>query len=274
VSELYASLFEGNALYDPAWTAEERCEISADWLWRLANEVPPGFKDASAGDLIIWRTILRLGAERKRSVTFVSFDRKRDWWHRHKGGPLHPRFELIDEFRRASGGESFNIVSLNEMLEMIGTEPRLVSAVAEEEGSRFWNAEDEEASGWRHCGGELSFSIKKYLADQVGGWYENESVHEHPSGLHVLEWSGKRIAYFERNISPRDAVDGAWVRSVHDCVAAYKRENPDDEVHVIFAHPSAGVLTPFKELHGWYLQTRINYLQSATIAFISEQGPI
>lgn len=105
---------------------------------RYALAIPPGYKDSTKedggiGDYLIWRTILCLGEETKKSTIFVSGDEKPDWQHRSNNAGFMPRFELIDEYRRSSSGGSFFIVSLSSFLELLHTKPELVSQIRREE---------------------------------------------------------------------------------------------------------------------------------------------
>ena len=135
VSVMYRELFIAEVIIDNALTENE---LEADLGRRLANRIPPGFKDSSKddngiGDLIIWQTILSLGKERKRNVVFVSGEEKTDWWHRSENEALYPRFELVDEYSRISEGKSFHIVKFSQLLDLFGAEEQLVEEVRKKE---------------------------------------------------------------------------------------------------------------------------------------------
>jgi hypothetical protein len=66
-------------------------------------------------------------------VILVSGEEKPDWWHKSDGQPLYPRFELFDEYRRASGGCSFHIVSFSQFLELYGASGAVVEEVRQTE---------------------------------------------------------------------------------------------------------------------------------------------
>jgi hypothetical protein len=51
-------------------------------------------------------TILSVGTERKRDAVLVSRDEKSDWLYRSGNTALYPRFDLVDEYRRASDSET------------------------------------------------------------------------------------------------------------------------------------------------------------------------
>src|SRR5205807_3129997 len=82
--------------------------------------IPPGFNDAQIGDFRIWKVILHVGTERKKSVIFVSGEEKNDWVRKSGDTIIAPRYELIDEYRRASGNQGFYVLSLAELLKLFG----------------------------------------------------------------------------------------------------------------------------------------------------------
>lgn len=107
---------------------------------RAASKMPPGYKDkpkddGGAGDLIIWKTILEHAASVKRDLIFVSSDMKPDWWHQSAGSPLYPRFELVEEFFRQTGGKSFHLLSLASLLELFGRDGTVVEEVRRQEAA-------------------------------------------------------------------------------------------------------------------------------------------
>jgi rRNA-processing protein FCF1 len=121
VSLLYEKLFRVEVVVDTTKPLEE---VRQEHLSRFVNKIPPGYKDEAKddqgiGDLLLWLTILEIGSARRTSVIFVSGEEKADWWHRSEHQQLYPRFELVDEFRRASGGCSFHIITV----QMVGRRP-------------------------------------------------------------------------------------------------------------------------------------------------------
>src|SRR5262249_23484684 len=142
VSLLYGTLFPKEVVVD---TAKPHNDIREEHARRFANKIPPGYKDQSnehqgIGDLLIWLTILELGSARQSSVIFVSGEEKADWWHRSEHQYLYPRYELVDEFRRASGGHSFHIVKFSKFLELFGASDQVVAEVRAEEGMAIAHA--------------------------------------------------------------------------------------------------------------------------------------
>jgi hypothetical protein len=135
VSILYREVFGEGVVHEPTIKADD---FLKDLETRQDHKIPPGYKDASksdrgVGDLLIWKTILELGQARQKHVVLVSGDEKADWWHRSENQPLFPRFELLDEYRRASGGRSFYIISFAELLELFGASAEVVKEVRQEE---------------------------------------------------------------------------------------------------------------------------------------------
>ncbi|HEY0069659.1 MAG TPA: PIN-like domain-containing protein, partial [Chloroflexia bacterium] len=132
---LYDELFAANVVLDPP-TPEE--DIYADLQRRLELNIPPGYKDKGKtdqgiGDLLIWHTILYVGSKDNSSVIFVSADEKADWRQRGGDKALYPRYELVNEFARATGGQAFHIVKVSDLLALFGADQRIVDEVKLEE---------------------------------------------------------------------------------------------------------------------------------------------
>jgi rRNA-processing protein FCF1 len=135
VSLLYREIFSEDAIVDIPINEEE---VKQDLQRRQQHHIPPGYKDsgkddAGVGDLLIWYTILEIGKTRKKSVIFVSGEEKADWYTKSEGQPLYPRYELVDEFRRRSGGQTFQIVKFSRFLELYGASKQVVEELRKEE---------------------------------------------------------------------------------------------------------------------------------------------
>ncbi|KAB8142954.1 hypothetical protein F8S13_11975 [Chloroflexia bacterium SDU3-3] len=135
VTTMYSDVFNNNVIFD---LDIDKDEFSKDLERRINYNIPPGYKDASKsdngmGDLLIWYTILKIGEIRNKDVIFVSGDEKPDWWHKSENQNIYPRYELVDEFRRKSGGNSFHIVSFSNMLKIFGVSKEVVEEVKNEE---------------------------------------------------------------------------------------------------------------------------------------------
>jgi len=143
ISKLYNELFTSNVILD--WPLEkDKQTILDDFNRRFSKGIPPIVNtadrkkdDGGIGDLLIWHSILHIGETKKQSVIFVSGDIKADWWYStakdKNRTALYPRFELVDEFRRISGGKSFHIVKFSELLKLFGAEAKIVEELQEEE---------------------------------------------------------------------------------------------------------------------------------------------
>jgi rRNA-processing protein FCF1 len=135
VSLLYNTLFNEEVVIE---CDMDDSQLIADYERRCKLKIPPGYKDSAkesnaAGDLIIWHTLLRVGRDRKKPVLLVSGDMKADWWHKSCGQALYPRYELIDEFRRASNGNALFLVTLSDCLSLFGANKEVIAEVRKEE---------------------------------------------------------------------------------------------------------------------------------------------
>lgn len=131
VSVLYGSIITPSVVVDPKI---DESAVREDLSRRQTNKIPPGYKDSAkedngVGDLLIWRTILHVGAQSSRDLIFVTAEQKADWWHRSGSEALYPRHELVDEYYRASHGKSFHLVSLSRLLNLKGASAEAVAEV-------------------------------------------------------------------------------------------------------------------------------------------------
>jgi hypothetical protein len=198
VGKLYLDLFTGSVVIDVPLDEEE---LLKDRAIRKKHQIPPGYKDNGIGDLLIWRTILGLGTKEKKHLVFVSGDEKADWMHTSDNKPLFPRFELIEEYRRASEGRSFHIVDLPRLLELFGANRDAVeevqAAAARRRQQENFTPLDEAALSAR--GREfLSQQIRRCYGEVVGAahlpWYD--LTFALPSGGIV---AGKVIVAFDHS---------------------------------------------------------------------------
>ncbi|MFE9296548.1 PIN-like domain-containing protein [Streptomyces niveus] len=80
---------------------------------RIANQAPPGYKDANkpdhrgAGDYLVWEQTLREAVLRGTDVLLVTGDVKEDWWRKFQNTTRGPRLELIQELRERAGTQLF-----------------------------------------------------------------------------------------------------------------------------------------------------------------------
>jgi len=134
VSKLYSQFFP-NAIVDPPI---DEAAIRKKLTYLHDNKVPPGYKDGAkldqgVGDLLVWQVAVHVAKERKLPIVLVGGDIKADWFYRSEGQALFPRFELVDEIRRASEGKSLHIVSFSKFLELFGATAEAVGEVRTEE---------------------------------------------------------------------------------------------------------------------------------------------
>lgn len=137
ISTLYRNLFTPTVVVEPE---HDEQKTIAEMEHRFTHSLPPGYSDRSKpdggiGDLLIWFTILQVG-KGKRPVAFVSQDEKIDWIYKVGENRLYPRQELLDEFRRESGGETFYHIRLGDLLELFGASKSIVKEVRDKENTR------------------------------------------------------------------------------------------------------------------------------------------
>ena len=136
VSKLYHNLFVPEVVVEPEFKQED---VLADHAWRTEHDIPPGYKDTrkpdkGVGDMLIWYTVLHVGKQEPcRSVVFVSGEKKADWVAKSDNKPLFPRYELVDEFRRTTTGQSFHLISPPDLLDLFGADKSTVQRVRTEE---------------------------------------------------------------------------------------------------------------------------------------------
>ena len=135
VSRIYRALFTPATVVEPQLDREK---LLGELRYRQEHRIPPGYMDSQnehsgVGDLLIWKTLLTIGETEKQHLIFVSGDEKSDWRYQSEGRALYPRFELLDEYRRTSGGKSFLIVGFAELLRQFGVPSPVVEEVKHEE---------------------------------------------------------------------------------------------------------------------------------------------
>lgn len=140
VSEAYRSLFSNDVIFEPDI---DRTQLVKEAKRRKRYNIPPGYKDVRDtkqdnknlyGDLKIWFTVLEVAKQGKHLI-FVSTDEKADWHHQSGGAKLYSRFELLEEYKRASNGKAFYALRLSELLDLYGASSEVVEEVEQEEKS-------------------------------------------------------------------------------------------------------------------------------------------
>jgi len=132
VSDLYRDLFTKEVVHD--LPIDDRLGLKKELDRRYAYKIPPGYKDQSktdegVGDLIIWFTILDLAKKFKKSVVFVTGEEKSDWLLKSDGQILYPRFELIFEFNTVAPNNSFHIIKLSQLVQLLEGSTKLVNEI-------------------------------------------------------------------------------------------------------------------------------------------------
>lgn len=180
------SIFECNGDHDT---------ILKEMMARYENSIPPGYKDAAkddggTGDFIIWKTILEVGQTSKRSTIFVSGDEKSDWQHRSNNTGFLPRFELIDEYRRASEGSSFFIIQLSDLLGFFEATDETVDEIRREE--RRATAASYPIVACPYCGNEKHIHLATFVGASAtpycDGCGQRFHVHRRKDGIAVHPW--------------------------------------------------------------------------------------
>lgn len=111
------------------FTEDEISEIQKEGKSRYENKIPPGYLDKNKddnlyGDLIIWKEILKISKDRKRSIIFISRDLKKDWISEYSGIKCGPRIELLHEFQQNSPGKIFYIYTLDRFINYANEEQK------------------------------------------------------------------------------------------------------------------------------------------------------
>jgi hypothetical protein len=70
-------------------------------------------------------------------VIFVSSDEKADWRYKSEGQTLYPRYELADEYRRNSEGQSFHIIQFSNFLDLYGASEEVVEEIRQKEQQSY-----------------------------------------------------------------------------------------------------------------------------------------
>lgn len=163
VWDAYRKLFVGNIF---ELEAEAEKSIASELKFRVENSIPPGYKDdkkpdGGAGDLIIWKTLLQVGLQKKNDMVFVTLDQKSDWWTQANGSALFPRFELLEEYRAATGGCTIHLLRFSEFLSEFGVAETVVEEVqlVEDQSDELT---DEEREDLKRSSSSLA-SFNRYL---------------------------------------------------------------------------------------------------------------
>lgn len=194
VSQAYRPVFTKDVIIEPD---VDREVLLKEMLYRYENKLPPGYKDSGkddkgVGDFIIWKTILNIGQENKKSVIFVTGDEKADWFHGSEKKGFLPRFELMAEFKRISGGANLFIIPLSKLLELKDVESELVVEVKSEE-KRINEANNVEAE-CPNCQNLSEYEIEDFIGasafPECPGCHKRFHLHRVKDGIKVKPTGG------------------------------------------------------------------------------------
>ena len=230
VSLMYSDLFDPRIVTDPAF-AESYVREELDR--RQEFRIPPGYKDASkddsgVGDLLIWLTILQLGEEKKKHLLFVSGDEKSDWWHRSEREALYPRFELTDEYRRASNGKSFHITKFSTFLDLFGAERRVVEEVRQSE-VRALTPRDTRHREFQRQIALAEIAVADWASREFAASEVETSRHRFPDMV-VENNDGDRVGIEVAAVRRENVPSGFWMRRVMEKALRGYYEVGKDEI--------------------------------------------
>jgi hypothetical protein len=138
VSSVYRDIFSGRVIDLDGSIPDDK--LKEEMAWRYRHSIPPGYKDRNKpdegiGDFLIWKIILQLSSARQVDCIFVTEDAKSDWWVQSEG-IFQPRLELVEEFRRASGGRTLHLLPLSGLLQLLGAKSQTVDEARQVEIAR------------------------------------------------------------------------------------------------------------------------------------------
>lgn len=112
-------IFSGNV--GPAFSQGEIEQIEKEGIQRYEKRIPPGYKDSikkenKYGDLIAWKQMIEYGIKNKKSIIYVSDDKKEDWYLEIKGKTVGPRPELLEEYW-AKTNQRFYLYTMDRFVE-------------------------------------------------------------------------------------------------------------------------------------------------------------
>lgn len=139
VSIIYSSLFKANFIIDNEWKYDD---IKKEIEERLKFNLPPAYKDkgkddGGIGDYVIWKDILKMGAEKQNNIIFVTGNEKADWFHQSMGAKIYPRYELLHEFKEFTGGKDIYFISLSDLIELFSENHEIVDNIRSVERLKF-----------------------------------------------------------------------------------------------------------------------------------------
>ena len=168
-------LFEGKV--GMSYDSEKLKGICKNGEYRYEMKIPPGYLDKSKdnndptkikkfGDLIGWLQIIDKARESKKSIIFITSEKKEDWWQKVKGDKIvGPRYELINEMILETG-VLFHMYDMNRFLEYSKTtseiSPETIKEIKEIDEKKIEINEDVVVSPFNSSNSGVIFSPEPY----------------------------------------------------------------------------------------------------------------
>lgn len=123
--EIYSKLTEAfSGKIDSNYPSETLTGMYEEAKQRFQNKVPPGYEDGKDkdtprkyGDYILWRQLMDYSKREKKSLLFITDEKKGDWWWRLKNSRvIGPRQELVEEFNKETTMD-FHMYSTDKFIE-------------------------------------------------------------------------------------------------------------------------------------------------------------
>lgn len=209
VTSVYRDIFQGRVVDLDGSISDDT--IKQEMIWRYRHSIPPGYKDRNKpdegiGDFLIWKTILQLAGDRKNDCIFVTEDAKSDWWVQSEG-IFQPRLELVEEYRRSSGGRTLHLLPLSGLLQLLGAQSDTVDEARQAEIARKQQlAEVAERTKARL----LLKRREEELGIQDYSNLDREALGQELTRLHA-EW---RDAHQQRSAADRTLRDGSAISTM------------------------------------------------------------
>ena len=109
-------------------TYSEKLEIFKEGQLRFELLLPPGYMDDQKegidkyGDLLVWKSIIRVAKKTNSNIIFVCNDLKEDWWHKKGEIPMDLREELLEEFKEQNPFLDVHFLTLDKFFSYLSEE--------------------------------------------------------------------------------------------------------------------------------------------------------
>lgn len=127
VKEFFDFLLKKGRVEDPL-TYSEKLEIFKEGQTRFDLLLPPGYMDNQKegtdkyGDLLVWKSIIKIAKKTNSNVIFVCNDLKEDWWNKKGETPIDLREELLDEFKEQNPFLDIHFLTLDKFFSYLSEE--------------------------------------------------------------------------------------------------------------------------------------------------------